>query len=87
MREIIVVFEQCSEALYSVHCKKRFASFPSPAGMSLTKLSLDGNKFIIPAGDEKIVNLFLQCRRFLMQNFFQTKTNCEQYRKALATFF
>ncbi len=26
-----------------VHCKKRLADFPSPAGMSLTKLSLGGN--------------------------------------------
>ncbi len=56
-----------------VHCKKRFAIFPSPAGMSLIELSLDGNNLIIPAqgefvhlnpipsGDGKIVNLFLQC--------------------------
>jgi hypothetical protein len=33
----------------TVHCKKRFAIFPSPAGMSLTKLSQDGNTLIIPA--------------------------------------
>jgi hypothetical protein len=26
----------------AIHCKKRFATFPSPAGMSLTKLSLVG---------------------------------------------
>jgi hypothetical protein len=26
-----------------LHCKKRFAVFPSPAEMSLTKLSQDGN--------------------------------------------
>jgi hypothetical protein len=26
-----------------IHCKKRLAVFPSPAGMSLTKLSLAGN--------------------------------------------
>ncbi len=32
-----------------LHCKKRFAIFPSPAGMSLTKLSLGGN---IPAQGE-----------------------------------
>jgi hypothetical protein len=40
-----------------------FAIFPSPAGMSLIKLSLDGNNLVsdIPAGDGKIVNLFLQC--------------------------
>ncbi len=36
--------------VYGVHCK-RLAVFPSPAGMSLTKLSLDG----------KTANLFLQC--------------------------
>jgi hypothetical protein len=44
--------------------------FPSPAGMSLTKLSLDGNTVFlpreslvsdIPAGDGKMANLFLQC--------------------------
>jgi hypothetical protein len=35
-----------------VHCKKRFAIFPSPAGMSLIKLSLDGNNLIIPAQGE-----------------------------------
>ncbi len=32
--------------------KKRFAIFPSPAGMSLTKLSLAGNNLIIPAQRE-----------------------------------
>jgi hypothetical protein len=32
-----------------VLCKKRFAIFPSPAGMSLIILSLDGNNLIIPA--------------------------------------
>ncbi len=56
-----------------VHCKKRLMIFPSPAGMSLTKRSLGGNKSIIPghgeslvndvpAGYGKIENLFLQCR-------------------------
>ncbi len=35
-----------------LHCKKRLAIFPSPAGMSLTKLSLGGNNQIIPAQDE-----------------------------------
>ncbi len=57
-----------------LNCKKRFAIFPSTAVMSLTKLSLDGNNLTIPAqgefgpwdsdipaGDGKIVNLFLQC--------------------------
>ncbi len=49
--------------------------FPSPAGMSLTKLSQGGNYDVIyklfpsreslvsdiPAGDGKMANLFLQC--------------------------
>ncbi len=61
--------------LFSVNWKKRFAIFPSPAGMSLTKLSLAGNNLIIPAqrefvkwlpgwggGGRKIDKLFLQCR-------------------------
>ncbi len=30
-----------------LHCKTIFAVVPSPAGMSLTKLSLDGNTLII----------------------------------------
>jgi hypothetical protein len=37
---------------FSIHCKKTFAIFPSPAGMSLIKLSLDGNYLIIPAQGE-----------------------------------
>ena len=43
--------------MYSVqlHCKKRLATFPSPAGMSLTKLSLGGNR----AGMS--LTFFLQC--------------------------
>jgi hypothetical protein len=59
----------------TIHCKKRFVIFPSPAVMSLTKLSLGGNNDVIyklfppkeslvsdiPAGDGKIVALFLQC--------------------------
>ncbi len=36
-----------------IHCKKRFAIFPFPAGMSQIKLPL--------AGNEKLVYLFLQC--------------------------
>jgi hypothetical protein len=34
------------------HCKKRWAVFPSPGGMSLTKLSLAGENLIIPAHGE-----------------------------------
>jgi hypothetical protein len=32
----------------AVHCKKRYAVFPSPAGISLTKLSLAGKHFNYP---------------------------------------
>jgi hypothetical protein len=35
-----------------VHCKKRSAIFPSPAGMSLTKISLAGNNKISPGQGE-----------------------------------
>jgi hypothetical protein len=53
------------------HCIKRFTIFPSPAGMSLTKLSLAVNHLFFPAReslvsdipteDGKIANLFVQC--------------------------
>ncbi len=45
---------------FRLHCKKRLVVFPSPAGMSLTKLSLAGNNLIIPApaGDGKTANIF-----------------------------
>ncbi len=60
-----------------LHCKKSLAIFPSPAGMSLTKLSLAGNNLIIPGhgecwvsdtpvGDGKIANLFLQCNDLVL---------------------
>jgi hypothetical protein len=38
--------------LDQLHCKKRLAVFPSPDGMSLTKLSLAGNNLIIPGHGE-----------------------------------
>ncbi len=58
--------------LHFIHCKKRLAVFPSPAGMSLTELSLAGNNLIIPgqgefgvsdipAGEWKTAKVFLQC--------------------------
>jgi hypothetical protein len=49
---------------------KKVTIFPSPAGLSLTKLSLDGNNYCtlfpareslgsdIPAGDRKVAKLF-----------------------------
>ncbi len=42
--------EPIQNQLYTV--KKRFAIFPSPAGMSLTKLSLAGNNLNIPVQGE-----------------------------------
>jgi hypothetical protein len=42
---------------YSTHCKKkRLAIFPSPGGMSLTKISLASNNLIIPAVRESLVS-------------------------------
>jgi hypothetical protein len=35
-----LAYDCCPACLYSMHRKKRFTSFPSPAGMSLTKLPL-----------------------------------------------
>jgi hypothetical protein len=35
-----------------INVKKRLAIFPSPAGMSLSKLSLAGNNLIIPSQGE-----------------------------------
>jgi hypothetical protein len=60
--------------IYTV--KKKIASFPSPAGMSLpnsggnndviTELFLPRGSLVIdiPAGDGKLVNLFLRCTYF-----------------------
>jgi hypothetical protein len=74
---ILTAYLAVSLILYTIsrlHCKKRLASFPSPAGMSLTKRSLAGNNLIIstareclacaiPAEDGIIANIFLQCRK------------------------
>ncbi len=38
--------------VFNIHSKKRLAIFPSPAGMSLTKLSLAGNNWVIPGQGE-----------------------------------
>ena len=47
------------------HCKRRLSGFPSPAGMSFTKLSLAGNKVPSPNPgrfgqnkSKKLVNFF-----------------------------
>jgi hypothetical protein len=42
--------KQVTVRAYTV--KKRFAIFPSPAGMSLIKLTLDGTNLILPAQGE-----------------------------------
>jgi hypothetical protein len=43
------VFDQRSNSSsLALHCKTRLAVFPSPAGMSPTKLSLVGNNLIMP---------------------------------------
>ncbi len=42
----------------TIHCKKRLSIFPSPAGMSLAKLSLAGNNLIIPGWGREIAKLF-----------------------------
>ncbi len=48
-----------SSYIISLHCKKRFAVFPSPAGMSLEKLSLADNYLTIPhQGDGKTAIFF-----------------------------
>jgi hypothetical protein len=44
-----------------MHCKKRLAIFPFPAGMSLTQLSLVSG---ITAGDGKIANLFYSVEEY-----------------------
>jgi hypothetical protein len=45
-------FWDCSMIIMAYTVKKRLTVFPSPAGMSLTKLSLAGNNLIIPGQAE-----------------------------------
>jgi hypothetical protein len=49
-----------SDVQKNVHGKKRFAIFPSPAWMLITKLSLARESLVcdIPAGEGKIAHLF-----------------------------
>jgi hypothetical protein len=47
--ELHLEVSRLQEPVLLLHCKKRFAVFPSPGGMSLTKPSLAGNNLIIPA--------------------------------------
>jgi hypothetical protein len=48
MSEIAIIHPGMVSGLSELHCKKSLAVFPPPAGMSLTKLSLDGNNLNIP---------------------------------------
>jgi hypothetical protein len=46
------LYEQTKPFLKGYTVKKKLAIFPSPAGMSLTKISLAGNNLIIPGQEE-----------------------------------
>jgi hypothetical protein len=49
----IVAWPVATSGLWrSYTVKKKLATFPFPAGMSLTELSLGGNNYIIPAEGE-----------------------------------
>jgi hypothetical protein len=70
--------------LCNVHRKKKVREFPVPSRDVTTKLSLGGNNDVItelflprgslvsdiPAGDGKLVNLFLRCTYTAMQRYF-----------------
>jgi hypothetical protein len=42
------MYGEAANDIFFIHCKKILTIFPSPAGMSLTKLSLAGKNLIIP---------------------------------------
>jgi hypothetical protein len=82
--------------LSNVHCKKRLAILPSPAGIqSLTKLSLGGiNKSFppreslisdIPAGDGNVANFFYGGRGTVCFDFLTLSrySNCNSSRPAV----
>jgi hypothetical protein len=51
------VVQHSEEPDQKIHCKKSLAVFPSPAGMSLTKLSLDENNLIILSRESLVSNI------------------------------
>jgi len=53
--------------LLNLHCKKRFAVFPSPARMSLTKLSLAGNNLPNPSPWKVWSKQIQESHQFLLQ--------------------
>ncbi len=49
----LLLYRRCADVSFpTLHRKTRLATFPSPAGMSLTKLSLGGKNLIITAQEE-----------------------------------
>jgi hypothetical protein len=67
---VVSNFRSLLGKFFGIHCKKGLSIFLSPAGVSLTKLSMAGNNYSgqgefgkcdIPAVDGKTANLFLQC--------------------------
>jgi hypothetical protein len=78
-QQLCSIFFGFGKEFFGLHRKKSFSIFPSPAGMSLTKLSLGGNydvicKLFLPMQGEfgkghprlgrEIENLFLRCMIF-----------------------
>ncbi len=62
------------------HCKKRLAVFPSPAGMSLTKLSLDGNDLFFPGPDSLVSDIPAEDRK-MANLFYSDLTTARQFGK------
>jgi len=62
----------CSALLLKyIYCKKRFSGFPSPAGMSLTKLSLAGNNLRSPSPRRVWSEQIQECCTFFLQCIVQ----------------
>jgi hypothetical protein len=72
---------QSDHSNISTHRKKKVREFPVPSLDVTTKLSLGGNNDVItelflprgslrsdiPAGDGKLVNLFIRCKKFVFE--------------------
>ncbi len=80
----------------AVHRKKKVREFPVPSRDVATKLSLGGNNDVItilflprgslvsdiPAGDGKLVNLFLRCTEdWIHEKNLKSKISCKAYFK------
>jgi hypothetical protein len=54
-RPALFLLKRCSHPFpFYLHCKKSLSIFPSPAGMSMTKLSLAGKNLIIPGQGKSV---------------------------------